>query len=837
MELNFKEFITGVVLETSILVPESPLVTFHEWLMEAEQPLCPECGSIMYLRTGPYSKFYGCSKWSSGCTGKRNPDLSVIKSRGAKQTPAEPTVPVQKPSPSQAQPQEEPQPQEESRWWTYAKIKINNTGYLGLSLPKKGKEIAVAPSPDKHHWDFIVLKPDGIGWVSKGIIPAEHIGQIIESFKRDGKPMHSMNPSLQDLEDRLNGKIPEPDTTTPEKEQEPEQDFSDFETDKKNDHKRPTTEQVKIAPERMTKYNTKIQDKFVKTKQNIMIDALAGTGKTTMLKHLSSFIKPGEKWLYLVFNKKNQVESESAFPKGVDVLTTHAFLGKLLKRNGKRVGGATVLPPKNVKWKKINLVLDKIAPSNWPKSVKEYNGKNGPTSPFNWGAKSLVLKLASLAKNTALIPTDPKIKNQLQEIIKKHGMQTDLSTEKYNQDRDYTPDMVDKCIELMKYTMPGALPKNLESQDIANVRDQDDTLWFSALHADELDWRNPYSVVLLDEVQDFNKCQLIMAKKLKEVGCRVVGVGDPNQAMYLFRGSDAAAFKELKGIIGSGESEELPINFRSGGNIIDWVTKNTHVKNLQSSDHLKGVGEVYANGGTKPALGYPQFKDQIKNEFDKNKKFNEATCIISRTNKPLAEAALGFLKNNINFEIVGKDLSKELVDHINKVTWSKPEKFEIDDFANTLGDYFENVNKKWNGKIAKRDELKEIEELTETLVSVLEFLREKDYKDTSTSPEMRTAKDFLNYIVVKMGGVDETDADAMAAYKNKDPNSFVTLTTAHKCKGLEWDRVFVMEPGNFDPENEKNVTEEQKQQERNSWYVACTRAKKSLYIDALHKHN
>lgn len=837
MELKFKEFITGrTQLEEFNLVPESPLITFHEWLMESDQPLCPICNSIMYLRDSSFGKFYGCSKWKSGCTGKRKPDLSVIKTRGAKpqnnQSPQPTqTQPIQ---PAKPLPNKEPQmgrPQEESRWWTYAKIKNSN-----VDLPPKGKEIAVAPSADKHHWDFMVLKPDGIG-PSKGIIPAENIGKVIESFKRDGKPMHSMNPSLQDLDARLNGQIPEPNTTSPEQSvQQDKQDFSDFENNSTNS-KRPTIEQVRIAPERMTKYNTKIQDKFTKSNQNIMIDALAGTGKTTMLKHLSSFIKPGEKWLYLVFNKKNQVESESAFPKGVDVLTTHAFLGKLLKRNGKRVGGATVLPPKNVKWKKINLVLDKIAPSNWPKSVKEYNGKNGPTSPFNWGAKSIVLKLASLAKNTALNPTDPKIKNELQEIIKKHGIQTDLSTEKYNQDRDYTPDMLEKCIELMKYTMPGSLPRNLESQEISNVRDQDDTLWFSALHANELDWRNPYSVVLLDEVQDFNKCQLIMAKKLKEVGCRVVGVGDPNQAMYLFRGSDAAAFKELKGIIGTGESEELPINFRSGGNIIDWVTKNTHVKNLQSSNHLKGVGEVYANGGTKPAVEYPQFTSQIKNEFDKNKKFNEPTCIISRTNKPLADAALGFLKNNINFEIVGKDLSKELVDHINKVTWKKPEAHDIDDFANALGDYFEKVNEKWTGKISKRDELKEIEEITETLVSVLEFLREKDYKDNSNSKEMRTAKDFLDYIVVKMGGVDESDSDAMAALKNKDPNSFITLTTAHKCKGLEWDRVFIMEPGNFDPDNPKNVTEEQKQQERNAYYVATTRAKKSLYIDALRKHN
>ena len=72
----------------------------------------------------------------------------------------------------------------------------------------------------------------------------------------------------------------------------------------------------------------------------------------------------------------------------------------------------------------------------------------------------------------------------------------------------------------------------------------------------------------------------------------------------------------------------------------------------------------------------------------------------------------------------------------------------------------------------------------------------------------------------------------MKTLKAKDPLSYVTLTTAHKCKGLQWQRVFLMKPKSYDPENPKNKTEEQKQQERNAFYVSATRGKNTLYVSS-----
>lgn len=596
---------------------------------------------------------------------------------------------------------------------------------------------------------------------------------------------------------------------------------------------RPKPEDVRIAPERMTEYNKKIESYFNNTNENIMIDALAGTGKTTMLKHLSSFIKPGEKWLYLVFNKKNQVESSKAFPAGVDVLTTHSFLGKILKNSGKDIGGETQLPPEGQKWRKIWKVADRVMESDWPSVDSPLNYRNRRTgewtSPFHWKAKNITTKLADLGKAYAIDPTKSDSADKLKEIIVQHGLETDISTEKINQDRDYTPDMIKMCLEILRLTMPNGLQDRHD--EMYNFRDQDDTLWYAALNADKIRW-NPdgYKVVLLDEVQDFNECQLIMAKKLKEAGCRVISVGDPNQAMYGFRGANAEAFHRLKEIIGSGESQSLPINFRSGGNIIDWVKNNTHVNNLQAAPHLQGKGAVYAKGGTHPPLKYNDFLNNITEEFKQNGMSQEATAVISRTNSPLGHAALYFLKNNLDFQIVGKDLSRDLVELIKKTTMSKPENVDIESYSNKLNVYVEDLDYKWSNKISKRDELKDIKEFAGVLQAVLSYLAEKEYKETENSRPMSNVKDFQLFLERKLGGLDPDNEKDAAKIKSQDPRKVVTLTTAHKSKGLEWDRVFLMKPEEYDPSKPNIKTQEQAQQEMNAWYVAATRGRKTLMV-------
>jgi superfamily I DNA/RNA helicase len=628
--------------------------------------------------------------------------------------------------------------------------------------------------------------------------------------------------------------------------------------DKHKNSKKPSTQEVRIPPEHMTEFNKNIENKFVGSGENIMIDALAGTGKTTMLKHLSSYIKPGEKWLYVVFGKKNQLESENAFPKGVEVMTTHKFLGQVLKGVNRQIGGGTKLTPrtwgKETKLSKIS-DNDQITPLSWPESsqssniekkIYRDNKDTGQTqrvlkSPWNWNARNCATEVTRLAKAVGLNPNDPNIEQQITELVQNFAINTDVASpnSKRQPERDFTPDIIKKAIEFLQLSQPQALDQI--SPHLSSYRDQDDTLWYAAIHADEINWKLGYDVILMDEVQDFNMCQIIMAQKLREAGARVIAVGDPNQGMYLFRGADSKAFSKLSESLGVTGNDSLPINFRSGGNIIDWVRNNTHVKNLQSAPHLEGQGEVWAEGGTHPPVGYEDFMFKLMDEWGKNGKTDMDTVFIARNNAPLAHAALTLLKNNIDFEIVGVDLSKDLVKLIKSITWNKPQNVSIAQFKESMHEYSENCRKLWGNRISKKGELKEVRSYIGVLDSVYDHLAEKGFRDTEEGKPMETALDLINFLNEKLGGVDPDNVDneknvqkmkEMEEKKKNVPGSFITLTTAHKSKGLEYDRAFLMKPGQYNPEDERNQTEGQKQQEMNAWYVAATRAKKVLMVSS-----
>ena len=107
-----------------------------------------------------------------------------------------------------------------------------------------------------------------------------------------------------------------------------------------NDYKQLFEEFDKMFPQAkkafaLDEYKQDVQKTFAETDKNIMINALAGTGKTTVLRALADkYKKPGEKWLYLVFNKKNQIEASTgakAF-KDITVLTSHAYMYDVLNR-------------------------------------------------------------------------------------------------------------------------------------------------------------------------------------------------------------------------------------------------------------------------------------------------------------------------------------------------------------------------------------------------------------------------------------------------------------------------------------------------------------------------
>ncbi len=570
-------------------------------------------------------------------------------------------------------------------------------------------------------------------------------------------------------------------------------------------------------------YQEAIIDTFATSNKNIMISALAGTGKTTTLRRLANMAKPGEKWLYLVFNKKNQVEAkngkgpkgEGKFPATITVATSHSFLGQLLSVNSEK--GAI---EKTDLWTDSGERMGKMLDD-------KMENDNAFPNQFKYAAKMVIKKLVSLAKAYAINPNDTTAGDQIAEIIKKYQIDTDLSTAKNSAQPDqFTPQLIDKTLDILFYSLPG----NTKNTPFEGLRDHDDTLWYSAINKD-IKWPH-YDVVLADEVQDFNKCQSIMLTKLAEAGAKIIAVGDENQAIYLFRGADAKAFQNVQKIVentGAGAAiHGLPINFRSGRKIIEYVNKNTHVNNL--------IANADFDGQVVEGKSYDNTMLDLEKEWRENgNKFKDQTAFLARTNKALVDSALELLRNNINFQIIGRDFSKELVDLVEKVTGKGrfANHMSIDpnvanNFLTKLSQIIGDLDNKWQGKVSKASELQELKDRQESLGHIVSFLMSTNFEDKNLNMKVTSTDQFIEYLKQKFKGIDTDTVAGAQELESKDKNSFVTLTSAHRSKGLEFGRVFILDRDNFPHPRAK--TPEEIGQEHNAWYVALTRAKRELHV-------
>lgn len=712
-----------------------------------------------------------------------------------------------------------------------------------LKIPSENLYLALKQE-DANTWTFVTLDFDKKKLGEKGTISTRELRAIVRSERDDNGALIEGNPT--DFLERF-GKEEEEAVLGSDQAFEPEK--------------------YRIKPEWVTEHQKAVRDVFSNSKSNIVMPALAGSGKTTMLKDLASNKKPGEKWLYLVFNKKNQKESEKAFPPGVEVFTSHSFVEKkIFSLNPGRIPPTDVFDQdkhgdndsRDKSGKLINDLLFGVQSDRRDPLVERLRAslKTATTdllskaTNFDKGfVKNEAHDLLSKAKNFAVNPQAEELNEQLVKIMKQYGM-----TGSTKQGVNYTDAIIDVASQVLRATLPAE-----RRGELGRVRDHDDTLWWTALHAEELRWPQ-YDVVLADEVQDFNVCQQIMLKKLSEAGARIVAVGDENQAIYAFRGADAGAFSALEKTLGQTsrgvEVRSLPKNFRSSPVIIDYVNKNTVVNNLESGKSHDGmVKEDQTENGARA---------MINDEWSKNKELDQETAFLAPTNKALGLTALDLLVKNIPVTIVGRNLSEEITKFLTFALWfgtNEDLRYEKNSFAKVRALGIKNfLNQdvgiipdavdsyyRWRSSNPRGDrkQLEEDGRTADNINALVDQLSNSpDWVDSKgNKKKVKTVGDLLAFMKDKLRGLDigtegsgGKDADiALYDERKKNPRGHVVLSTIHKSKGLEFERVFILEndklPTNETSKSRRNskMTQDEAQAE-NLKYVAYTRAKNQLHL-------
>jgi superfamily I DNA/RNA helicase len=379
---------------------------------------------------------------------------------------------------------------------------------------------------------------------------------------------------------------------------------------------------------------------------------------------------------------------------------------------------------------------------------------------------AFICKLVGLAKDSGIgFLCDIDDHSQWQRLIDHH----DLSIE--NGDVDYG-----KAIDLAITTLK-------KSNADKNTIDFGDMIYmplFFGLKVDQYDW------VLVDEAQDTNATRRALAAAMLKPNGRLLAVGDPRQAIFGFTGADNNSLDLIRSAF---KAITLPLSvcYRCGSNII------THAKNWNPT-----IVAHESNGEGK--VTQTRFEDFIKGVESLNLSGNDG--IICRKNAPLMDLAFSLIRKGIACRIEGKDIGAGLV--------ALAQKWKVQDLNKLSERLVAFRNREVSKLLEKGQETKaeQVEDKVDTLLVLLARCKEQNKHNV-----------FDLVALIKSMFSDSDDK-----FTNKN---LVTLSSVHKSKGLEWNRVFLLGREQFMP-SKYAKKQWQKDQERNLIYVAVTRAMTEL---------
>ena len=537
-------------------------------------------------------------------------------------------------------------------------------------------------------------------------------------------------------------------------------------------------------------YQQDILDFFLNNPQsNMLVNALAGSGKSTTACMLSEHSKTSD--LYIAFNASvvEEFKKKIKNPK-TKVMTMHSLAYSIMLYNVEQESKDSGEKPKGFgsQRSKRTVSLDNFKPHKI--LDEEITKRYGRYIEF---AKRVFLKdnYVNLYNLCRLTLTDMSSNKDVSRLIDDHVLFLYYGEEGYS-----APD-----ISEITSTLKILDTKSRQQFETQGVIDFTDMLWitFNKLKYDN--WEVPYwalyTNIYCDEVQDFSNIQLNFLKFIKRTKGRYVFIGDFHQAIYNFAGANAQAFNQIPKMFAPVETFDLPICYRCAKSHLSRVNREYGIPILPCDD---------------APLGFVKTID--KNKISEYAKAGD--MVISRKNKWIAEVVLDLARNGTPIFIEDKEMVVAIKRQIlsSKCTSvGTLEKFLQKVISNYNKKLFEIVSK--NAREGGHEEER------------LEAVAETNSKIDNTSFLLEILEGYLE---------NHASSDSVSKFSNfidkllnttPSPNC-VRLCSIHKAKGLEATNVFVLNEAkiNYDFRNSK----EQNIQEKNLSYIATTRAKEGLYL-------
>ena len=387
-------------------------------------------------------------------------------------------------------------------------------------------------------------------------------------------------------------------------------------------------------------YQEAIFSCFEKEEHNLLVQACAGSGKTTTLKMLCDRLPRHTSALALCFNKVTAQEFGRKLPGFVDARTIHSLGFRILRENG-------------------NVVVD----TNKQKALYSKmfgKPKDGPDRE----ARKAVLQISALLRSMAL------------ETSSLAAVRFLLDEFKPDFDLMSVRDLTDKCNEFVA--------RCREERTKVDFDDMVDHVVHYELRGSE-----KYDVIMGDEVQDWNQLQSEFVRLLagtpensspqvspaladllpgieevrppeRPTRARLVLVGDRNQSIYAFRGADVGAMDNLKDRF---RCEELPlsVSYRCPRLVVG------EAQEIVGDDILPHEG---SEEGKVEYRGSKRLPDTLR-------ELPDGAMVLCRTNAPLVPAALTLIRAKRKAVIRGRDIGASLVNYVDQFSRDEEELEEV----------------------------------------------------------------------------------------------------------------------------------------------------------------
>jgi len=546
-------------------------------------------------------------------------------------------------------------------------------------------------------------------------------------------------------------------------------------------------------------YQLAIRDAYLNTKSHIIVDAKAGSGKTTTIEWLlSTTYDPSIKIMVLAFNtsikrelteRVNRIGMRRVFVKSINGLG-HG----VLCRSYPKVGPAGMPKKAGAKTRLLATRPDcGIGPDGlgFPYTIADQTAAGLSLSKGQKARNKLMVKLlAEIIGKIKLTLTPP---DRYDELISTY----DIKVEELS-----SADQI-----ILMETIPQLLTKGIEVVEEEGLIDFNDQVFMpivgpyqqktgeQIIPEEALDQLKRMSVptaavTLVDETQDLDRASQELALATQ---ARMICVGDPFQSIYHFKGADFRSMDRLFDLLDGTEERcvvmPLSISWRCPTSVI--VEAQGTLKQVINQETPTIEAEAHAPIGVLETQKYPVAMAALSPDDAGNIGDTPKTMILCGRNAPLFNTALRLIARGIPAAIKGREI------------------------ANKILSYIDDVSPKFNNSVPVLSR------------SLAQRFKKLEALEKKSGQSYDTERDTIAVIQILAKAPDVSDVDGIEKKLKRlfsDKEIAVILSTIHKAKGLEALHVMILEPDRLGRAR-IDSTEEEVRQAIHMHYVAVTRTK------------